>query len=29
MSKKYLNLDPNVLMEWEYDSVNVTKNYSV
>jgi hypothetical protein len=29
MSKKYLNLDPNVLMEWEYDSVNVTENYSV
>ena len=29
MAKKYLNLDPNVLMEWEYDSVNATENYVV
>ena len=28
-SKKYLNLDQNVLLEWEYSSLNVTENYSV
>lgn len=28
-SKKYLNIDQNVLLEWEYDSQNITENYSV
>lgn len=29
MAKKYLNLDQNVLLEWEYSSLNVTENYIV
>jgi len=28
-SKKYLNLDPNILLEWEYNSLNVTENYTI
>ena len=28
-SKKYLNLDQNVLLEWEYSSSNITENYTV
>lgn len=28
-SKKYLNLDPNILLEWEYDSSNIAENYTV
>jgi hypothetical protein len=28
-SKKYLNLDQNVLLEWEYSSVNVTEGYVI
>lgn len=27
--KKYLNLDPNVLMEWEYSSTKITENYTI
>lgn len=27
--KKYVNLDPNILMEWEYSSVKIAENYSI
>lgn len=29
MSKKYLNLNENVLLEWEYSSQNITEDYIV
>jgi len=29
MAKKYLNLDQNVLLEWEYSSQNITENYTI
>lgn len=29
MSKKYLNLDPNVLLEWDYSSQDISENYTV
>jgi len=28
-AKKYINLNPNILLEWEYDSQNITENYTV
>lgn len=28
-SKKYLNIDQNVLLEWEYNSQNITENYII
>jgi hypothetical protein len=29
MASKYLNLDPNVLLEWDYSSENITENYTI
>ena len=29
MASKYINLDPNILLEYEYNSTNITENYSV
>ena len=29
MAKKYLNLDQNILLEWEYSSLNITENYTI
>lgn len=28
-SKKYLNINPNILMEYEYDSTTISENYSI
>jgi len=28
-SKKYISLDNNILLEWEYDSTNVSENYQI
>jgi len=29
MAKKYLNIDQNILLEWEYNSENIAENYVV
>jgi len=28
-SKKYINLDTNILLEWEYDSTNINETYTI